>query len=128
MQLHFFLQLSAMLRGTRRLLQPACRLMAPRGQVRCYAAKELRFGVDARVAMLQGVDKLADAVAVTMGPKVNLLELGDSYFPVCFFLFFLAKFASVKKLWAHTCTQGSQCGSGEIVGQSENHKRRSDGC
>ncbi len=40
------------------------------GQVRFYAAKELKFGVDARVAMLQGVDKLADAVAVTMGPKV----------------------------------------------------------
>lgn len=36
---------------------------------RCYA-KDLKFGADARVAMLQGVDTLADAVAVTMGPKV----------------------------------------------------------
>lgn len=59
--------------------------MAPRGQVRGYAAKELRFGVDARVAMLQGVDKLADAVAVTMGPKVSyILVLGYIYF-FCFF-------------------------------------------
>lgn len=33
-------------------------------------AKDIKFGSDARVAMLQGVDKLADAVAVTMGPKV----------------------------------------------------------
>lgn len=33
-------------------------------------AKDIKFGADARVAMLQGVDKLADAVAVTMGPKV----------------------------------------------------------
>ena len=34
-------------------------------------AKDLKFGGDARVAMLQGVDLLADAVAVTMGPKVH---------------------------------------------------------
>ena len=57
-------------------MRPAARLLsrAPRlqGQVRFYTAKDLKFGVDARVAMLQGVDKLADAVAVTMGPKVTL--------------------------------------------------------
>ena len=39
--------------------------------VRWYAAKDLKFGQDARVAMLQGVNKLADAVAVTLGPKVS---------------------------------------------------------
>jgi hypothetical protein len=33
-------------------------------------AKDVRFGADARRPMLQGVDILADAVAVTMGPKV----------------------------------------------------------
>lgn len=33
-------------------------------------AKDLRFGAEARIAMLKGVDVLADAVAVTMGPKV----------------------------------------------------------
>ena len=71
-----------MLRGTRRLLQPVGRLLASRGQVRGYAAKDIRFGVDARVAMLQGVDKLADAVAVTMGPKVSLLAMNVSCFPV----------------------------------------------
>ena len=38
--------------------------------VRCYA-KDLKFGADARALMLQGVDLLADAVAVTMGPKVT---------------------------------------------------------
>lgn len=37
--------------------------------VRQYA-KDIKFGSDARVLMLQGVDILADAVAVTMGPKV----------------------------------------------------------
>ena len=34
------------------------------------AAKELKFGGDARSNMLKGVDILTDAVAVTLGPKV----------------------------------------------------------
>ena len=37
---------------------------------RCYA-KDLKFGPEGRALMLQGVDLLADAVAVTMGPKVT---------------------------------------------------------
>ena len=40
--------------------------------VRRSLAKDIKFGSDARVLMLQGVDILADAVAVTMGPKVCL--------------------------------------------------------
>ncbi len=43
--------------------------------VRRSLAKEIKFGSDARVLMLQGVDILADAVAVTMGPKVNFIIL-----------------------------------------------------
>lgn len=35
-----------------------------------WASKDLRFGVEARTAILSGVDKLADAVEVTLGPKV----------------------------------------------------------
>jgi hypothetical protein len=38
---------------------------------RGYAVKEVAFGVGARAAMLQGVNDLADAVKVTMGPKVR---------------------------------------------------------
>ncbi|KAF9611084.1 hypothetical protein IFM89_026968 [Coptis chinensis] len=38
---------------------------------RNYAAKDIRFGVDARALMLRGVEELADAVKVTMGPKVT---------------------------------------------------------
>lgn len=34
-------------------------------------AKDLKFGSEARMAMLEGVNMLADAVAVTMGPKVS---------------------------------------------------------
>lgn len=37
---------------------------------RNYAAKEIKFGVEARALMLKGVEDLADAVKVTMGPKV----------------------------------------------------------
>lgn len=38
---------------------------------RCFA-KDVRFGPEVRALMLQGVDILADAVAVTMGPKVSI--------------------------------------------------------
>ena len=44
-------------------------------QHRCYA-KDIKFGGDARGAMLEGVNMLADAVAVTMGPKVSCYFLG----------------------------------------------------
>lgn len=32
-------------------------------------AKDIRFSLEARQALLRGVDKLANAVAVTMGPR-----------------------------------------------------------
>ena len=32
------------------------------------AAKDVKFGVDARTRMLEGVDVLANAVKVTLGP------------------------------------------------------------
>lgn len=40
-----------------------------------YYAKDVKFGADVRALMLQGVDILADAVAVTMGPKVCIFML-----------------------------------------------------
>ena len=33
------------------------------------SGKEVTFGTGGRALMLQGVDKLADAVSVTLGPK-----------------------------------------------------------
>ena len=33
------------------------------------SGKEVKFGVEGRALMLNGVDKLADAVSVTLGPK-----------------------------------------------------------
>jgi chaperonin GroEL len=43
------------------------------------AAKEIRFGVDARTRMLAGVDKLADTVKVTLGPKGRNVVLDKTY-------------------------------------------------
>ena len=42
-------------------------------------AKDIKFGSDARTLMLQGVDILADAVAVTMGPKGRNVILEQSW-------------------------------------------------
>ena len=41
--------------------------------IRQYA-KDVKFGPEVRAMMLQGVDVLADAVAVTMGPKVSFSD------------------------------------------------------
>lgn len=43
-----------------------------------HYAKDIKFGKDARVMMLEGVNILADAVAVTMGPKVGQSEINKS--------------------------------------------------
>jgi chaperonin GroEL len=43
------------------------------------AAKEVRFGDDARARMLRGVDILADAVKVTLGPKGRNVVIDKSY-------------------------------------------------
>ena len=43
------------------------------------AAKDVRFGADARGRMLRGVDLLADAVKVTLGPKGRNVLIDKSY-------------------------------------------------
>ena len=43
------------------------------------AAKEVKFGADARDRMLHGVNILANAVKVTLGPKGRNVVLGKSY-------------------------------------------------
>ena len=55
---------------------------APRvvgGAVRHMSGKDVRFGNDARALMLAGVDKLADAVQVTLGPKGRNVVLEQSF-------------------------------------------------
>ena len=43
------------------------------------AAKEIRFGEDARAKMLRGVNVLANAVKATLGPKGRNVVLEKSY-------------------------------------------------
>src|SRR5258707_6438935 len=43
------------------------------------AAKDVKFGVDARDRMLRGVDILANAVRMTLGPKGRHVVLDKSY-------------------------------------------------
>ncbi|XP_022959286.1 chaperonin CPN60-1, mitochondrial [Cucurbita moschata] len=46
---------------------------------RNYAAKDVKFGVEARGLMLKGVEDLADAVKVTMGPKGRTVVIEQSF-------------------------------------------------
>ncbi|CAL0303153.1 unnamed protein product [Lupinus luteus] len=46
---------------------------------RNYAAKEIKFGVEARALLLKGVEDLADAVKVTMGPKGRNVVIEQSW-------------------------------------------------
>ncbi|KAJ8778807.1 hypothetical protein J1605_013041 [Eschrichtius robustus] len=60
-----------------RQIRPVSRALAPH-LTRAYA-KDVKFGADARALMLQGVDLLADAVAVTMGPKGRTVIIEQSW-------------------------------------------------
>ena len=68
-----------MLRSAR-LYRPITRLLTnSRPPVRSYA-KEIVFGENARSSMLTGVETLARAVSVTLGPKVDLLLINTFIF------------------------------------------------
>merc|ERR1719357_1840459 len=55
------------------------RAIAPAG-IRCFAAaKDIRHGSEARALMLEGCNRLADAVAVTMGPKGRNVVIEQSF-------------------------------------------------
>uniref|UniRef100_A0A9L0KA76 60 kDa heat shock protein, mitochondrial n=1 Tax=Equus asinus TaxID=9793 RepID=A0A9L0KA76_EQUAS len=60
-----------------RRIRPVSSALAPH-LTRAYA-KDVKFGADARALMLQGVDLLADAVAVTMGPKGRTVIIEQSW-------------------------------------------------
>ena len=48
--------------------------------IRNYAAgKDIRFGADCRARMLEGVNKVADAVQVTLGPKGRNVIIDQTY-------------------------------------------------
>lgn len=58
----------------------AARRMASIGATRSMS-KEIKFGVDGRAAMLNGVNLLADAVQVTLGPKGRNAIIAQPYGP-----------------------------------------------
>lgn len=49
------------------------------GATRGMAGKQIKFGVEGRAAMLKGVDLLADAVQVTLGPKGRNAIIAQPY-------------------------------------------------
>lgn len=44
-----------------------------------FAGKDIKFGTDARALMLEGCDRLADAVQVTLGPKGRNVIIDQSF-------------------------------------------------
>ena len=66
--------------GARTLVNRAVSRAASRGFA---TGKDIKFGVDARALMLAGVDQLADAVQVTLGPKVCSVVCDQFYRPRC---------------------------------------------
>ena len=42
-------------------------------------AKEIKYGADARTALMSGVDQVANTVRVTLGPKGRNVVLDKSY-------------------------------------------------
>lgn len=44
-----------------------------------FAGKDIRFGTEARARILDGCDKLADAVQVTLGPRGRNVIIDQSY-------------------------------------------------
>lgn len=55
-------------------MRPVSRVLAP--YLTCDFAKDVKFGADSQAFLLQGIDFLADAVAVTVGPKTMIDQLG----------------------------------------------------
>merc|ERR1719327_525672 len=49
------------------------------GSCHFFSAKEIKFGVDGRASMLNGVNLLADAVQVTLGPKGRNAIIAQPY-------------------------------------------------
>jgi len=48
-------------------------------QRRAFSGKEIRFGADCRNSVLVGVNKIADAVEVTLGPRGRNVAIEQSY-------------------------------------------------
>merc|ERR1711962_1553677 len=74
-----FLLYHRMPRAAVSLLRNPVAGLATRQALARHYAKDVKFGSDVRALMLQGVDVLADAVAVTMGPKGSTVIIEQSW-------------------------------------------------
>jgi len=70
---------SEMLSSLRTPSASAALRASPAGVRAFAAAKDIKHGVEARSLMLEGCNKLADAVAVTMGPKGRNVVIEQSF-------------------------------------------------
>ena len=74
-RIHSFLSIVEVRMLGSRVSRPLARLTARQ----MSAGKVVKFGVEGRALMLQGVDMLADAVQVTLGPKGRNAILDQSF-------------------------------------------------
>jgi chaperonin GroEL len=65
--------------GRRGFAQPNVNKKFKTRTTKIMAAKDVKFGADARARMFRGVDALADAVKVTLGPKGRNVLIDRSY-------------------------------------------------
>merc|ERR1719181_1896640 len=65
-----------MLRFAQTSARSAARSALARGMA---SGKELKFGVEGRAAMMEGVEQLANAVQVTLGPKGRNVVIDQSF-------------------------------------------------
>ncbi len=49
------------------------------GNICGYSSKIIKYGNDARMRILQGVDQLADAVEITLGPRGKNVIIEQNY-------------------------------------------------
>lgn len=68
-----------MISGRVKSLINVARPILKQQQSRSFTAKDIVFGVDARAKMLIGVNKLSDAVMVTLGPKGRNVLIEQSF-------------------------------------------------
>merc|ERR1719461_2292219 len=61
------------------MLRRSANTLLRSSQARSFSAKEIKFGQDARQRVLKGVDSIADAVQVTLGPKGRNVAIEQSY-------------------------------------------------
>ena len=65
--------------STRALRRAATRAARPQPALTRGAHKEIKFSNDGRASILKGVDVLADAVSVTLGPKGRNVIIEQSF-------------------------------------------------